>query len=337
MKIGIVGAGAVGGVLAALLTAKGYDVELTYRHKKDVLIDNMVPIEITGELGSLSYLVKTVPQIEDFSSKKDAIFILTRADEAAIASKRSLPHLTPTGKIVVNTNVWVADEVFAVVPKGRVVGLFISWASERTANNAMRVYKKGIGVLGMFTEKDKEALESLKTLLSSVMPTTIQDNMYGFVASRVIINSAISALGAVSGLKLGKILKNRHGKSLFLKLVEEGYLVFSALKIKIPNYAGKLKYDLFVKKSMVNHFYREKIISLIIKNNSSLVPSSLLDLQRGVKTEMRYLSGKVAQLGEKINIKTPFSANITEMVDEIENSIRSVCEDNFEALFQRIK
>ena len=81
IKIGIVGAGAVGGVIGALLSEKGYDVEVAKRYNSDIVLDNYVNLEITGVFGSKNILVKAVNGVNGFTTKKDVIFVLTKAYE----------------------------------------------------------------------------------------------------------------------------------------------------------------------------------------------------------------------------------------------------------------
>lgn len=66
IRVGIVGAGAVGGVVSAMLAEKGYDVELARRHQSQINLGNCVGLEIVGEFGNRTILVPSVPGADAF-------------------------------------------------------------------------------------------------------------------------------------------------------------------------------------------------------------------------------------------------------------------------------
>ena len=69
IKIGIVGAGAVGGVIGALLSEKGYDVEVAKRYNSDIVLDNYVNLEANIECEFIvkenyNALIKTIKKLK---------------------------------------------------------------------------------------------------------------------------------------------------------------------------------------------------------------------------------------------------------------------------------
>jgi 2-dehydropantoate 2-reductase len=79
-------------------------------------------------------------------------------------------------------------------------------------------------------------------------------------------------------------------------------------------------------------FKRHLMIRLIGFKYRRGKSSSLQSLERGKKTEIRYLNGYIVELGRKHGIETPINSRIVELVEEIENGQRKIEYKNFNDL-----
>ena len=224
-KIGVVGSGVVGGIISAMLAKAGYDVELARIYNSQIKLTNSVAIDVVGEFGTHTVLVPSCKGIEQFSTQKDYIILVPRAydvKKSAIIAKR---FLTPTGKIVTLQNVLTIDDVLSVVPKDKVLGLLLGWASNKLGVCKMNVSTKGNNIIGAFCSGMEPYLLELKEILSNVTPTYIIKNFMGLALSRLIINSCIGSLGCITGLRLGLLMQQKNVKTLFTKLCNEDMAV----------------------------------------------------------------------------------------------------------------
>ena len=75
------------------------------------------------------------------------------------------------------------------------------------------------------------------------MPTRISDNIMGELYSKLIINSCINSLGAITGLTLGKMLGIRKVRNIFIELMREMMRVAAGIGITVePGGGGKIDY-----------------------------------------------------------------------------------------------
>lgn len=327
IKIGIVGAGAVGGVIGALLSEKGYDVEVAKRYNSDIVLDNYVNLEITGVFGSKNILVKAVNGVNGFTTKKDVIFVLTKAYDAPEVAKQCLPHLTDNGIIISSQNVMNVEEMINVVGSDRLFALIINWSAVRFNKATMEVTRPGNMIIGNFGDKSAKYLEAMKRILSNIAPTEISNNIIGDIWCRTIINSCIGSVGALTGLNLGKSMMFPTTKHIFVNIIFEAMSLAKALNVAVKNY-GALNYYEFTKRGFKAFLYRRKMLRRLKKQNGHFVSSCQRAIENNQKSEIDYLNGYFVKLGQKHSVSVPTNKRMFDMVKEIEKGERHMMLEN---------
>ncbi len=327
LKIGIVGTGSLGPVLAVELSSNGYDVELV-SSSKGIYIDDSKAFHIMGDFGDKTYLVPTVKSIKDFTSKKDFIILATKAFQTVKIVEEALKHLTPVGAIVTVQNVFSLDRIFKLIPPEKSICLYLDIFTSSHPYGRMVVDSGGI-TMGVYDKDIFPMMQVLEKIMREVCDTHITCNIWGYLIGRNILNATISALGAISGLPLGKILQNYNGRYLFNRLVEEGYHLLKKFRIGIMPYAGKLDYELFTSKSFKGRLYNARMTKILRKNNPNVRSSILYDLEQGKQTEIEYVLGSFIKYSDRLKFKVPYTRAIYEMIKEIESGIRRITPSAF--------
>lgn len=327
LKIGVVGAGAVGGVISALLSQKGYDVEVAKRYNSDLVLDEYTGIELVGEFGHRHILVKSVNGVKSFTSKKDIIFVLTRAYDAPSVAKQCLPHLTENGVIVSSQNVMNVEEMLKVVGADKLFGLIINWSATRLGKATMQVTKPGHMLIGCFGDTSVTYLEALQRILSNVAPTDISYNIIGDIWSRTIINSCISSVGALTGVNLGKSMLIPTTNRIFTNIIFETMKMAQKLNVEVKNY-GALNYYEFTKKGLNAFLYRFKMLRRLRKQNGKCVSSCMRSIENNVASEIEHLNGYFVKLGTKTGMFLPTNKRVYDMVKEVERGERHMSLEN---------
>ena len=337
LKIGVVGSGAVGGVIATILAESGFNVEMLYKHEDGLMMDNYVNMDVIGVFGEHSYLVKSVKSVDEFNEKKDVIFVTTRAYSVAENVKNVVPYLSENGIVVVAGNVLTYQDIRQYLPLSRVVSMFIEWSSVRISPCKIKVLSQGKTTIGIYDKTARPFLGIVKALLERISKVEISENMLEFTLSRIVMNSAISAIGAISGLRLGKFLDDKKGRTLFKNLINEAVMVFNELGVNIPKYHNQLDYYRFVDNTFKGKLYARKMMNLIKKNNGYLISSMLNDLDNGKKTEIDYLTGKICRLAKVKNVSVPYSDQVVRIVKEIEKGNRTIYKENIDEVLECAK
>ena len=323
----VIGAGAVGGIIAAILKKNGYNVSLVTKYQDVADIANSKGLHIFGQCGSHHVKVPSVARVIDIKLHPDFVFIATKALDMPQAARDVLPFLHENCKVISMQNGIVEEELASIVGKERTVGCTVGWGATMHGKAELEMTSGGEFVIGSLNKPGDESLQEIKTMLDHIVPVTISDHIMSHLYSKLIINSCISTLGAVCGLTLGKMLSQRKIRCIFLKIIKEAIDVAKAMKLIVNPYAGKLNFYALLKKGKLRqHLF---LMAFGFKYRK-LTSSSLQSLKRGGRTEVQYFNGYIEEKGKEYEVPTPVNSLLTRMVKEIEEKKREIRVENFD-------
>ncbi len=333
MKILVIGAGAIGGSLAAYLCAASADVTILELNPDtcNCIVNNGLTV-VDGEK-TFSSAVEIVNSADELKGKVfDCCFSATRAYNMPAAVKSVLPYLTGDSLIVAMNNGVCIDELAEIVGYDRAVGGMINYGVGISSPGNYYIKIRGDLILGMVRKNNSKSIPKslvrLNELLNKAIPASITDNIIGCLYSKMLINSCITSSALISGLPLGSILKNKKGRALFTAVATEGIAVAKAAGITVPRYAEKLNYYSLVKNDLFHKIKRCLTYNIMAKKYKSRTSASLEALRKGVKTETYYFNGYIARLGRKYGIPTPANDKICELINRVENDIALISPHN---------
>ena len=285
-------------------------------------------IRVTGAKGAFTISIPAVAAIEELRGVFDAVLIATKAYDMPECARQLLPYLKPDSLVLSLQNGICTDALAAVVGRERTVGCVIGWGATMHGPAELEMTSGGEFIIGRM-EGGAEALAPVKEALSHVTETVVSADIFAELYSKLIVNSCITSLGAICGLKLGEMLKRRQARCIFLAIIAEAMNVAHALNLRVPPFGGKLDYDRLMKgHSALDRFRRHAMIYLVGLKFRNLKSSSLQSLERGRPTEIDYFNGYIAQKGAENGVDCPVNRRLTEMVKEIERDKRSIKEEN---------
>lgn len=327
LKIGVVGAGAVGGVIATFLAHAGYDVEIT-KHKFDgLIVDNMVSLEVTGALGTKSYLVP-FSEGNHFSDAKDIIFVCTRAYSVKQAISDTKKYLKDGGIFVVPQNVLSLQDILSEISAEQFVPMVLDWVSIRENNNEFVVLTSGNIHIGAISPNEHSHLTILQEVLKNISNTVVQNNMYPFILSRFLMFCNTSVMGALTGHKLGHYLKEKQAKRIFINLFCEQLNVLARQEIQVPPYNNVFDYYTFVENTISGIIYRSSMFKRLINQNGENVSPTLRLLENNQKSEKDYMCRQFVSMAKAQNMAVPYNSTMADILDEIELESRNIVLEN---------
>ena len=337
LKIAVIGAGAIGGVMGTLLAHNGYDVEISKRLDEEfVVIDNSVCMEITGKFGDVSCLVPYVKDNE-FTSKKDIIFLCVSAYNLEWCIEKALRQLKPKGVIVALQNVLSLDDLKTKVPKNKLYFLYNDWNSVRLSGKDIFVYDAGGMHLGALTNNLDMPISTIKQVLACITDVQVERDFVTFLMSRFILDNTLLCMGAISGLSVGGFLSIKQGKNIFIHLLTEQVNVVKKANIKVMPFDGNFDYNLFVEQSISAIFYRSRMFRRLIMQNGNVVSRVLRRFENNKKTEVDYLMKKMCEWGDRLGVDTPYADATNALLQQIANKERTICTENmYDELYTKI-
>jgi len=295
MKFGVVGPGSLGSYLAGLLS-KENEVHLIGR--RELNIEN---IKISGLL-DLNTDVNYSKDPEDLSSS-DCIIICTKSYDTEEAIEDISHHIDEETYILSLQNGLDNEKIISrYVGENRVIGGVTSIGITFIEPGHIKLAGDGDTYIGIFPEGGNKFITDLAKVFNRAgIKTHTTDNIYGHIWKKVIINSGINPLTALTGLKNGEILESDDAHDLLIKTCKESARV-ALEEVSLPEGDP-------VKET-------ENVAELTGENRSSM----LQDIENKRKTEIDCINGAVCRTGKKLGIKTPYNKALTALVKAKEKS-----------------
>jgi len=332
-EICVVGPGAIGGVIAGVLTREGYKTTLVVKHPDLAEKISGMGIEVLGECGNFTIQVPSVALPGELSGSFDYVLIATKADGLVEAARGVLPYLHKNSRVVSLQN-GICEEMLArVVGEHRTVGCVVGFGGTMHKPGKVEMTSGGELIIGNWNREHDKELKQLAEILSQVVKIRISNEIFQELYSKLIINACITTLGAVSGQYLGEMLAGRKNRTLFIEVIREAVAVGDAMEISIPPGAGgKLDYYKFLAPGPLSGLKRHLTIRIIGMKYPKLKSSSLQSLERGRKTEVDNYNGYIAAKGMELGVNTPVNKQLTDMVRELEAGTRKISPGNLKEI-----
>jgi 2-dehydropantoate 2-reductase len=186
-------------------------------------------------------------------------------------------------------------------------------------------------VIGEPEGSTKERTRLLAEVLETVADVRITENISGQVWSKLLVNSAFSGLGAVSGLLYSEVVADPDGREAALAVWREGYDVGMAQGITLDKVLG-IPADSLVVRGPEDRQRADEALKVAMGYAGATKASMLQDLERGAKTEVDVINGGVVRKGREYGVQTPLNAHVVELMHSMERGERRPGRDTLEEL-----
>lgn len=302
-KFAVIGAGPVGGVVAAFLAKGGYDVTLC-----DVIPSLLAPalepgIIIEGIDNLQAKVAKVTTRIEDLIADPPDVIIVTVKATALPVVASALKGFVAEGRYVVSWQNGIDTELDLAQALGAqyvMRGIVNYGCAPLSPCHVRVVFHHRPNCLQELDPQSKDAAIGICNALTECgLDTQHTDKLADMVWRKTVLNSCMMAICTVTGNTIVETVSNPILFDLVDALIKEG------MEVALAN-----KYDLG------SDFYQYSIN--YIKNAGNLKPSMLQDVEAGRLTEIDYINGKIVEYGARAGISTPYNAMIRGLVKAIE-------------------
>ncbi len=325
MKIVIVGAGAVGGVIAGYLSHFNYNIQLVCKHREILESIENNGLRIEGIKDHIISYPDTVIDVSQITEKPDIVFLATKANDVKEVAQIIVPFLKDDTVVVSLQNGICVDLIAEVVQPERTVGCVVGWSAMMLIPGRLELTSDGEFIIGELDGEVTHRLLIIKSMLEKIFKVKISTNIYGVLYSKLIINSCITTLGAISGLYLRELLNLDIVRTIFLHVLTEAVQVAKVAQIKLEKISGKIDLYKFVLTSKELHsnfsfslLKKHLMIQLIGLKYRRLKSSSLQSLEQAKLTEIDYLNGYIVKKAQQFNIPVPINEKLVSIVKNIE-------------------
>ncbi|HET7272160.1 MAG TPA: ketopantoate reductase family protein [Rubrobacter sp.] len=326
----VVGAGAIGGVTAAKMTGGVRRVTVLDANREHVerMRDPGLLLDDVGEEKRVQLDARAdSAEIED---PFDFALVTLKAPylEAALGP---LVERGLTQTFVSLGNGLVQDRIAAIVGNDNLVVGTVEWGATNLGAGHLAQTTRAPFVIGEPDGETRERTRLLANILETVADVRITENISGQVWSKLLVNSAFSGLGAVSGLLYREVVADPDGREAALAVWREGYDVGMAQGITLDEVLGVPAESLVVR-GQEDRQRADEALEVAIGHAGATKASMLQDLERGAKTEVDVINGGVVERGREYGVETPLNAHVVELMHAMERGERGPGPDVFEEL-----
>ena len=223
------------------------------------------------------------------------------------------------------------DRISAIVGNENLVVGTVEWGATNLGAGHLAQTTRAPFVVGEPDGATKQRTRLLADALGTVTDVRITENISGQVWSKLLVNSAFSGLGAVSGLLYREVIADPAGKEAALAVWREGYDVGMAQGITLDEVLGVPAESLVVR-GPEDKQRADEALEVAMGYAGATKASMLQDLEKGAKTEVDVINGGVVERGREYGVETPLNERVVELMHEMERGEQRPGRDVFEVL-----
>lgn len=290
LRFGVIGAGATGGYLAAVLAYAGYPVTVIARGaNREAILKRGLLVEGPGSQSMRPRPAVVLAPGEPVDPVDVVLFCVKSYDTESAASTLDT-LLGKDGRILCLQN-GVTNEGVLVARFGEehVIPGVMYIGAERRGWGHIRVSTPARVLFGSKYPENRDLITKIKDAFDAAgIACSVNDDILAEKWQKFLFNYGLNPLTALTNRKLGSILASAEGRGLFEALIDEAIIVAKSI-------GAPLALDA-----------RERVLETARRMNIS--SSMAEDLAAGRRIETEAFSGYIRKLGAARGIPTPVTA-----------------------------
>jgi 2-dehydropantoate 2-reductase len=302
MKIGVVGAGAMGSLFGSLLAEAGHEVwlcDIREDHIQAVNQDGLM-VEYEAKTRKVRLNATTNP---DKIGRCELVLIFVKSTQTEAAAKTASQLSGHNGFVMTLQNgMGNADTIATYVKSNRVLAGTTSHGATLLGAGNIRHAGKGPTIIGIWGGADPEfkiARRTAALFTQAGIETTAVEDVRAVIWDKLLVNVGINAITALTGIKNGQILDLESTRELSCLAVEEAAAVARAQGIEIGE-------------DPMSHVFQVAVATA--PNRSSMGQ----DVDHRRPTEIGSINGFVVREAGRMGLAAPVNQTLTALVETIE-------------------
>jgi 2-dehydropantoate 2-reductase len=289
MRIAVVGAGGVGGGFGAALAKAGADVTFIARGAHLAAMKNG-GLKVQGGRGDTHVVPTRATDDPAEIGTVDIVLFCVKLWDVESAGQQIKPLIGPdTAVIPLQNGVDAAERLIPILRSNAVMGGVAQISASITAPGVIQ--QVGTFMRMVFGELDgrqsQRGEDFLALCLKAGFDATLSEQILTELWMKFILLASNAGLMALARQPIGKLRDDPDLRPIFLAAYQETIDVGRAKGVALPADA------------------RERIVEMTGHFPPAMKASMALDIDRGNRLEVPWLSGKVAELGRQFGIPTP--------------------------------
>jgi 2-dehydropantoate 2-reductase len=316
MKIAVIGAGAIGNLVAGYLKLKDEDISLIGRPgsveaiKKDGL-------NISGVRGDFKVNLHVFERLHEMP---DLVILTVKTQDIEKAVKDNLKFLKDTYLLTTQNGIQAENIVSKYIPKKNIISSIIMFGSTYLEPAKVVHNFEGNWIIGNIFCSNDSSVNKIRDVLQKIFPTIITNDIRGMKYLKIFIN-ANNCIPAILGVSMQEAFRDLEISRISIAIWKEGLDIVKKSGIglvSLPDFPLERLMGL----ASMSTIEAAKIFSGIMVNLSKepLYGSILQSIKRGRPSEIDYINGELVNLARKNNLRAPLNEKLVEMVHQVERT-----------------
>ncbi|MBC8319566.1 MAG: ketopantoate reductase family protein [Bacteroidetes bacterium] len=303
-KIGIIGLGPIGQVLAVHFQQAGCEVAICDLDAEKLNLIRSNGIELVGKIEKREYFKSVYLSIDELLNHDFEILI---SAVKAYHVDSVLEHIKKRDNnhmflLSAQNGIDIRQKYLSQFKESQILRMVINFAGNLQAPNTVNItFFNPPNYVGSVNDSQPDIAHWVAEILTSVNLETnygdsfdISDRLW----AKTILNAALSPLCGITQLTMKEAMEHPDTLEIVEQIIYEAVAVAKAEDVKIP--------DNFV-----------KLCIRYLKMAGDHFPSLAVDLINNRPTEIDFMNGKIVEYGRKHYIKTPLNLTFTNLVNAI--------------------
>jgi len=314
-KIGIIGLGPVGLVLAVHLKEAGCEVHICDVEKKKINLIRSDGIDLSGKIEKSTFFKYVYSSLSELL-EQDIDILISAVKAYHVDSVLDQIKEQVSGSLFLlsaQNGIDIREKYTSHFGESQILRMVVNFAGNLNAPNVVNVtFFNPPNYIASVDDSRTDVAEWLSDTLTSAGLETLNKDSFVIadkIWEKTILNAALSPLCAISNLTMKEAMAHPDTLEIIEQIIFEAIEVAKAEEIKLG--------ENFV-----------KLCIRYLKNAGDHFPSLAVDLIAGRETEIDYMNGKIVDYGRKHYIRTPLNLTFTNLVKAISDKKNNVKHGN---------
>ncbi|MGE0267605.1 MAG: ketopantoate reductase family protein [Candidatus Omnitrophota bacterium] len=317
MKIAVIGAGAIGSIIAAYLTKAGKDVVLIGREEQvQAIKTNGLTIRGIGKDETIQ--IKALSRLD---REYDLVIFATKTQDMEEAYHQNSDYLENCYVLTTQNGVQNDNILSSHFERHKQLSSIVMFGATYTTPGEIVYNFPGDWIIGKpFSPNDPYFNQVINTLTTSQLPLVVSDNITGMKYLKLFVNFN-NCIPALLGRSMQETFADLDLCRLSIRLLKEGLDIVSKVNIDLVSLPG------FPKERILGlvHMPEDQAAGILQQSltklsREPLYGSILQSIMRGKPSEIDFINGEVVALAKGMQHEARLNERMVDMVHSVERT-----------------
>jgi len=318
MKIAVIGAGAIGALVAGYLSKAGVDVTLVAR-SKDVSAIKENGLAIEGVRGEMVVPVRVTDKLEKGA---DLVVLAVKTQDITATLSDNEQALDGALVLTVQNGVRAEEVLREFIPEGKIISSVVLFGATYLEAGKVVHNFEGDWLMGKIFVPNDEEMETIGGVLGNASPVRITEDIRGMKWLKLFLNLN-NCLPALTGKSMQETFSHLDICKLSIRLLNEALQVVDQAEVELkslPDFpVDRLRGLTGMPLEKASEIFSQTMTNL---SKEPLYGSILQSIKRGKPSEIDYFNGEIVRLGGKMGVAAPLNEKLVRMVHKVERGGR---------------